>query len=111
MQRAPMPPNGSRCAGDLFDDPLSAQGDAVHELESQARLLLDVAGGLSLPDEVKQVRADVLGPELFGRRVKVFREISDRLDVYSNRLGGQVVEDQVLSHAAAERSHGQLPSR
>jgi hypothetical protein len=37
-------------AGDLFDDPLPVQGDAVEELEGQAGLLLDVVGGLSLLD-------------------------------------------------------------
>ena len=98
-------------AGDLFDDPLPAQGDAVEELEGQAGLLVDVAGDLSLLDEVEQVGADVLGPELFGRGVEVLGEIGDPLDVESDRLGGPVVEDQVLGHAAAQRSHGQLPSR
>ena len=72
---------------------------------------MDVAGDLSLLDQVEQVGADVLGPELFGRGVKVPGEIGDPVDVESDRLGGQVVEDQVLGHATAQRCHGQLPSR
>ena len=87
-----------------------AQGDAVEELEGQAGLLVDVAGDLSLLDQVEQVGADVLGPEVFGRGVEVLGEIGDPLDVESDRLGGQVVEDQVLGHPTAQRRHGQLPS-
>ena len=98
-------------AGDLLDDPLPAQGDAVEELEGEAGLLVDVPGDLPLLDQVEQVGADVLGPEVFGRGVEVLGEIGDPLDVASDRLGGQVVEDQVLGHAAAQRRHGQLPSR
>ena len=98
-------------AGDLLDDPLPAQGDAVEELEGQAGLLVDVPGDLSLLDQVEQVGADVLGPEVFGRGVEVLGEIGDPVDVESDRLGGQVVEDQVLGHATAQRRHGQLPSR
>ena len=98
-------------AGHLFDDPLPAQGDAVEELQRQAGLLLDVAGGPSLLDEVEPVGADMLGPEVFGRGVEVPGEIGDPVDVESDRLGGQVVEDQVLGHATAQWSHGQLPSR
>src|SRR5262249_418602 len=98
-------------AGDLFDDPLLAQGDAVEEWEGQAGLLLDVAGDLPLLDQVEQVGADVLGPELVGRGVKVPGEVGDPVDVEADRLGGEVVEDQVLGHATAQRSHGQRPSR
>ena len=72
---------------------------------------MDVPGDLPLLDQVEQVGADVLGPELFGRGVEVLGEIGDPLDVASDRLGGQVVEDQVLGHATAQRRHGQLPSR
>ena len=58
-------------AGDLVDDPLPAQGDAVEELEGEAGLLVDVPGDLPLLDQVEQVGADVLGPEVFGRGVEV----------------------------------------
>jgi hypothetical protein len=87
-----------------------AQGDAVEELEGEAGLLVDVTGDLPLLDQVEQVGADVLGPELVGRGVKVPGEIGDPVDVEADRLGGPVVEDQVLGHATAQRCHGQLPS-
>src|SRR6516225_7843455 len=72
----------------------------------------------SVPDSSKwvaklccNIRADVLGPEVFGRGVKVLRVIGDPVDVEADRLGRQVVEDQVLGRAAAQRSHGQLLCR
>ena len=68
-------------AGDLLDDPLPAQGDAVEELEGEAGLLVDVPGDLPLLDQVEQVGADVLGPEVFGRGVEVLGEIGDPVDV------------------------------
>jgi len=95
---------------DLFDDPLFAQGDAVEELECEAGLPVDVPRNMPLLDQVEQLGADVLGPEVFGRGVKALREISDPLDVEPDRLGRQVVEDQVLGHAAAQRCHGRLLS-
>jgi hypothetical protein len=52
--------------GDLFDDPILAQGDAIEELEGEAGLLVDVPGDLPLLDQVEQVGADVLGPESLG---------------------------------------------
>ena len=45
------------------------------------------AGGPSLLDQVEQVGADVLGPELFGRSVKMLGEIGDPVDLESDRLG------------------------
>src|SRR5271157_1737507 len=93
------------------DDPVPAQGDAVEELEGKAGLLVDVRGDLPLLNQVEQVGADVLGPELVGRGVKVPGEISDPADVGPDRLGGTVAEDQVLGHATAQRGHGQLLSR
>ena len=73
-------------------------------------MLVDVTGDLPLLDQVEQVGADVLGPELVGRGVKVPGEIGDPVDVEADRLGGPIVEDQVLGHATAQRCHGQLPS-
>ena len=96
-------------AGDLLDDLFPAQGDAVEELQGQAGLLVDVPGDLSLLDQMEQVGADVLGPEVFGRGVEVLGEIGDPLDVASDRLGGEVVEDQVLGHPTAQRRHGRAP--
>jgi hypothetical protein len=81
-------------AGDLFDDPLPAQCDAVKEPKGKAGLLVDVTGDLPLLDQVEEVEANVLGPELVGRGVDVPGEIGDPVDVEADRLGGQVVEDQ-----------------
>jgi hypothetical protein len=59
-------------------------------------LLVDLARDLPLLDRMDQVRADVLGPEVIGRGVKVPGEIGDPVDVEADRLGGPVVEDQVM---------------
>ena len=98
-------------AGDLLDDLFPAQGDAVEELQRLAGLLVDTPGDLSLLEQMEQIGADVLGPEVFGRGVEVLGEIGDPLDVASGRLGGEVVEGQVLGHTTAQRRHGVLPSR
>ena len=66
--------------------------------------------GRSLLDQVEQVGADVLGPELFGRGAKVLREIGDPVDVESDRLGRQVVEDQVLPASVGQDSNLVCPS-
>jgi hypothetical protein len=44
----------------------------------------------------------VLGPEAFGRSVKILGEIGDLVDSVSNRLERQVVEDQILGHTPAQ---------
>jgi hypothetical protein len=73
-----------------------------------AGLAVNTPGDLSLRDQMAEVRADVLGPEVFGRGVVLSDKLGGTLGVDLDCPGGAVAERQVLDRAAAQQCQGLL---
>jgi hypothetical protein len=89
--------------------PRRAPAGGVHGEEAEGGAgLVELGPGRLLLDEVEQVGADVLGPEVLGRSAEVAGEGGDAVDVGPDGARRQVPEAHVLDHAAAQRGHVRL---
>ena len=89
---------------DAIVDPSPLEGGAVEEAECGAGLI-ELGPGGPLLDEVEEIGADVVGPEVLGRGAEVPREGGDAIDIGIDGAIREVPEAHVLDHATAQRGH------